>query len=125
MKVRIVEYRVDPRQSKPVSMRPGSVSQLSTRDDPLEYYDPSVSEGWVELLAVAEPVKTRSRMFYGVASITDDVDGDLEEDGEDIPGGSFRICFENGDSLDVHNTIIAESEAEISAEELNQPAADR
>jgi hypothetical protein len=124
MKVRIVEYRVDPRQSKPVSMRPGSVSQLSTRDDPLEYYDPSVSEGWVELLAVAEPVKTRSRMFYGVDSITDIDAGDLEE-GEDVPGRSFRIRFEDGDSLDVHNTIIAESEAEISAEELNQPAADR
>jgi hypothetical protein len=115
MKVRIVEYRANPRQSltPPISKAKIRASvKVTELEDPLTHYDPDISEGWAPLLTAQESVQARTRMFYGVTSIAQIDAGEYADD--ELPGAAYELEFENGETLTVHHTLIAETEAEVS-----------
>jgi len=110
MKIRIVEYRHDPRQEGLTGSMKSSNLKVCEYEDPLSYEDPHVTEGWVHLLVAEEPLKCRARMFYNVESVTQVSD---EMDNANLPGQSFELKFDTGETLTIHNTVLAESEAEV------------
>jgi hypothetical protein len=110
MKTRIIEHRL----SKRFRLRAYySRSDYREPDISLEECDPHVSDGWVEVASDHPPLRVRSRMFYDIESITRLDDTELGDD--KIPGRTFKLHFDTGESLTVHNAAIAESEAEIAS----------
>jgi hypothetical protein len=107
MKARIIEHRLSSRYRLRAFHSRGDHYEP---DVSLEECDPHVSDGWVEVTSDYPPLRVRSRMFYDVESITRLDDVKLNDD--ELPGEPFKLHFDNGGSLTVHNTIIAETEAE-------------
>jgi len=108
MKTRIIEHRL----SKRFRLR-AYYSRNDSRepDISLEECDPHVSEGWVEVASDHPPLRVRSRMFYDIDSITR-LDG-VELNDDKLPGEPFKLHFDGGETLTVHNAAIAESETEL------------
>lgn len=111
MKIRIVEYRYGMWRR---FMGAGPDVDEVDEDDLLTQFDPHPTEGWVHISADGKPLSARSRMFYDVEEVSE-LPAPEEYSNERTPGRAFEIHFDSGESLTVHNTIIAESEAEVVA----------
>jgi len=109
MKLRIVEYRYG-MWRRFMGFGP-DVTEVE-EGDLLTQFDPHPSEGWVHISADGDPLSARSRMFFDVDSVSGPSEPEVYDE-ERVPGRSFEIHFDSGESLTVHNTIIAESEAEV------------
>ena len=115
MKVRLVEYRVRPNRG---IQKSGREKKLASYDNPLDYTDPGVTDGW-QPLAVSETLEIRSRMFYNVEAISKgEHDKEIHQASTErefsVPGRPIELHIRSGGSIQTASAVIAETEEEIS-----------
>jgi hypothetical protein len=111
MKLRIVEYRRDPHGRQNKGFKKGASFDITGSSDPIETYDPGLTEGWEYSHAARMPLQIHAQMYFGVESI-EMLSPDAEYHDTDLPGQSFELTLHNGKTIEAYNAVIAESHAE-------------